>query len=473
MSWLGTLCRFYLSRFNYFILLLICLVIAGMPFCFFLLGLLSYDFSFDAFQPVFNAWLWHNLWSTFGFDGISLLLMLLVLFVFPIYFFAITFYNLTSSRLYFFFILIVLELILLCVFSFSNMLLFYISFEATLIPMFILIGYFGARYRKIKAAYYLFFYTFIGSIFMLICLLSLYFLTGSLSFYVVFHVSYTLVFQKVLWVLLFLTFAVKIPMVPFHIWLPEAHVEAPTTGSIILASILLKLGGYGFIRFSLGLIPAACLYFMPLVFTISLCGIVFASLSTLRQIDIKRIIAYSSIAHMNMAVLGLFLNNIYGLFGAVYLMLGHGLISSGLFFSIGVLYDRYHTRLLFYYGGLTAVMPLYAFCFLFLSFANIGFPGTFNFISELHIFLGVFKTSALLLFFAFIGFVFTVIYSIWLYNRMMFGTLKINYLFSFSDVNFFEFGVFILLIVFCLFFGFSTSFVVNFIHNWSVFLYVF
>ena len=301
---------------------------------------------------------------------------------------------------------------MICVFSFANMLLFYVSFEATLIPMFVLIGFFGSRYRKIKAAFYLFFYTFLGSIFMLIGLFSLYILIGSLSFYVVFYMSYTALLQKMLWALFFITFAVKIPMVPFHIWLPEAHVEAPTVGSIILASILLKLGGYGFIRFLLGLVPAACFYFAPLIFTVSICGVLFASLSTLRQIDVKRIIAYSSIAHMNMAVLGLFVNNLYGLFGSVYLMFGHGLISSGLFFSIGVLYDRYHTRLLFYYGGLTAVMPIYSFCFLFLSFANIGFPGTVNFISEFHILLGVFTCSSLLLVFIFLGFVFTVVYSI-------------------------------------------------------------
>jgi NADH:ubiquinone oxidoreductase subunit 4 (subunit M) len=202
-----------------------------------------------------------------------------------------------------------------------------------------------------------------------------------------------------------------------------------------LASILLKLGGYGFIRFLLNLIPSACLYFSPVIFVLALCGIIFASFSTLRQIDVKRIIAYSSIAHMNMAVLGLFVYNTYGLFGALYLMLGHGLIATSLFFAIGVLYDRYHTRLLFYYGGLTAVMPLYSFYLLFFSFANIGFPGTFNFISELNILIGVFLYSAILLFFMFLGFLFTVIYSIWLFNRVMFGALKTQYITSFSDIN--------------------------------------
>ncbi len=202
-----------------------------------------------------------------------------------------------------------------------------------------------------------------------------------------------------------------------------------------MASILLKLGGYGFIRFLLGLLPDACLYFSPIVFVLSLCGIIFASFSTLRQIDIKRIIAYSSIAHMNIAVLGLFVNNIYGVFGSFYLMLGHGLISTGLFFAVGVLYDRYHTRLLFYYSGLTSVMPIYSACLLFFSFANIGFPGTFNFISELNILLGVFSCSAVLLFFVFLGFLLTVIYSIWLFNRIMFGVLKTTYIHSFSDLN--------------------------------------
>jgi len=179
-----------------------------------------------------------------------------------------------------------------------------------------------------------------------------------------------------------------------------------------LASLLLKLGSYGFIRFLVSLFPFGCMYFSPVIFLLSICGILFASFSTLRQVDIKRIIAYSSIAHMNIAILGLFVNNIYGFFGSIYLMLGHGLISAGLFFAIGVLYDRYHTRLLFYYGGLTIVMPLYSFFLLFLSFSNVGFPGTFNFISELNVFIALFLCSFILLFFLFIGFVLTVVYSI-------------------------------------------------------------
>jgi NADH-quinone oxidoreductase subunit M len=201
-------------------------------------------------------------------------------------------------------------------------------------------------------------------------------------------------------------------MVPFHIWLPEAHVEAPTVGSIILAAILLKLGGYGLLKFSINLFSQASIYFSPLVHLLSICGVIFASLSTLRQIDVKRIIAYSSIAHMNMAIIGLFVANTYGIFGAIYLMFGHGLISAAMFFSIGVVYDRYHTRLLFYYGGLATVMPLFAFYLLFFSFANIGFPGTFNFISEFNILLGLFSFSGILLLFIFFGFLLTVVYSI-------------------------------------------------------------
>jgi len=379
-------------------------------FC--IVGLLIFDFNFDTFQPFlyFDCTLL-GFWS-FALDGLSLLFVLLVAFIFPLCLFSINFYSYLNNRWSFVFLLVLLEVFLFFIFSAADVLVFYIFFEATLLPMFLLIGRFGSRFRKIKAAYYLFFYTFIGSIFMLLGLFSIYSILGSFSFYVVFNFHYALFYQKILCVLFFITFAVKTPMVPFHIWLPEAHVEAPTVGSILLASVLLKLGSYGFIRFLVHLFPFGCIYFSPIIFLVSICGILFASFSTLRQVDVKRIIAYSSIAHMNMAVLGLFLNNIYGFFGSIYLMMGHGLISAGLFFAIGVLYDRYHTRLLFYYGGLTVVMPMYSFFLLFLSFANIGFPGTFNFISELNVFIAVLFYSFILLFFLFLGFVLTVVYSI-------------------------------------------------------------
>jgi len=272
---------------------------------------------------------------------------------------------------------------------------------------------------------------------MLFGILYIYTITGTTSFEVLLYTKFTAEQQYKLWFCFFIPFAIKIPMFPFHIWLPEAHVEAPTVGSMILASLLLKLGSYGFLRFTLPLFPLGSLYYNPLVYSLAVLSVVYASLVTIRQIDLKRIIAYSSIAHMNLIVLGLFSYTQQGIDGAVYLMLSHGIVSTALFFCVGVLYDRHHTRLLKYYGGLAQVMPIYAMFFFFFTLANMGFPGTSNFIGELLILVGIFEKNSTIMFLSGTGIVLSAIYSIWLYNRIIFGSLKLQY-FSYKSLRNFK-----------------------------------
>ena len=248
--------------------------------------------------------------------------------------------------------------------------------------MFLIIGVWGSRERKIRAAYQFFLYTLIGSLFMLLAILLIYFQTGTTDLQVLFVSEFSLQRQLLLWFAFFASFAVKVPMIPVHIWLPEAHVEAPTSGSVILAGVLLKLGTYGFVRYSIPLFPEASVYFTPLIYTLSIIGVIYASLTTLRQIDLKKIIAYSSVAHMGFVTLGLFSLNIQGIEGALFLMLSHGFVASALFLCIGVLYDRTHTRLVKYYGGLVHVMPLFSVFFLIFTMGNLSLPGTSSFVGE-------------------------------------------------------------------------------------------
>ncbi len=258
-----------------------------------------------------------------------------------------------------------LEIFLLLIFSVLDLVLFYIFFESVLIPMFLIIGIWGSRERKIKASYFFFIYTLLGSLVMLLGILLILFETGTTNFLTLTSYQFSYDRQLLLWLMFFISFAVKLPVIPFHIWLPEAHVEAPTVGSVILAGVLLKLGVYGLVRFSFVLFPYANMYFIPFVYTISLISILYSSLTTLRQIDLKRIIAYSSVARMNFGLLGLFSNTIQGLIGGLFLSISHGFVASALFLCIGVLYDRHHTRLLKYYSGLSVIMPVFSLIFLF------------------------------------------------------------------------------------------------------------
>jgi len=319
--------------------------------------------------------------------------------------------------------------------------------------MFLMIGIWGSRARKGRAAYLFFFYTLLGSLFMLLAILTIAFETGTTDYQVLLTTTWSESRQIFLWVAFFASFAVKVPMVPFHIWLPEAHVEAPTAGSVMLAGVLLKLGTYGFIRFSIPLFPEASAYFTPFMFTMSVVAIVYTSLTTLRQGDLKKIIAYSSVAHMGFVTLGLFTGNVVGLEGAMMIMLSHGWVSSALFLCVGVLYDRYHTRLVKYYQGLTQAMPLFAIVFTFFSMANLGFPGTSSFAGEFMSLAGAFEANVTVAILAAIGTVLGAAYSVWLCNRVLFGPLQTEVLSGYSDLVRREAAVFAPLIFMTLWMG--------------------
>ena len=383
----------------------------------------------------------------FSIDSISLLFIILTTFLIP---FCILFgwHNIYSYYKEYLICLFSIEIILLFVFSIMDIFLFYIFFESILIPMFILIGIWGSRKRKIHAAYLLFFYTLIGSFFMLISIILIYSYTSTTNIFIIYNTKFPFYREYLIWFFLFLSFSIKIPMFPFHIWLPEAHVEAPTEGSVILAGLLLKLGSYGFIRILIPFSIAKTFYFLPFIFLISSLGIIYTSFTTLRQIDLKRIIAYSSIAHMNIAILGLFSMNINSINGSILLMIGHGLVSSSLFFMIGILYDRFKTRIVQYYSGLVYNAPILITLFFFIIISNFSFPGSINFISEFLIILGILENYNLYLFFIIsIGIILCTLYSILLYNKVSFG-LVTNYNIFINDLTRIEFFLFIPFILF-------------------------
>jgi proton-translocating NADH-quinone oxidoreductase chain M len=360
--------------------------------------------------------------------------------------------------------LLLIELLLLLVFSVLDVFLFYIFFEGILIPMFLMIGLWGSRERKIRAVYLLFFYTLVGSLLMLVGILYMLSVVGTLNIEYLMSYDFTLEEQCWLWLAFFLSFASKIPMFPFHVWLPEAHVEAPTVGSVLLAGILLKLGVYGFLRFSLTLFPLGSLYFSPLVYLLSVLGVIFASMSAIRQTDIKRIIAYSSVAHMNLVTLGIFSFNIIGLEGSILQSISHGFVSGAMFFLVGILYNRYHSRLLYYYGGLVHMMPVYSILLLIFTMANIALPGTSSFVGEFLLLTGIYKVNIISCIVGALGVILCGAYSLWLYNRIIFGNLKTEFITRFKDIDFKEFSILLPLLFFVLFMGIYPSFFSNFIH---------
>jgi len=367
-------------------------------------------------------------------------------------------FNVISFRLKEFTIsFILLEFFVLIVFVVLDLVLFYVFFESVLLPMFAIIGIWGSRQRKVRAAYFFFLYTLFGSVLMLLAILIVYFQTGSTDIQLLFTSEFSESRQLLLWLGFFFSFAAKVPMLPVHIWLPEAHVEAPTSGSVILAGVLLKIGSYGLIRFSLPLFPYATVYFTPLVYSLCSLAVIYTSLTAIRQSDIKRIIAYSSVAHMNLILIGLFSLNSQGIEGSLLQMLSHGLASSALFLCVGVLYDRHHSRLVKYYGGLSQLMPLFSIIFLFFTMSNIAIPGTSSFIGEFLILSGIFQTNIFVAALGATGMVLGGAYSLWLLNRIVYGDLNTQYIFYFSDLKRCEFFVFLPLLLLSLLMGFYPS----------------
>lgn len=425
-----------------------------LPFIGFLFIWIFFQKSLSNFQFVTKIyWLPElNLNFILGIDGISLFFLLLTTLLIPICL-LVSWTSITYKTKEYLISFLMLEFFLIGTFCILDLLLFYIFFESVLIPMFLIIGVWGSRDRKILASYYFFLYTLLGSVLMLLSILYIYFQAGTTDYEVLLTFSFFQLEQKFLWFTFFIAFAAKVPMVPVHLWLPEAHVEAPTAGSVILAGILLKLGTYGFIRFSIPLLPKASFYFTPLVYTIAVVGIIYTSFTAIRQSDFKRIIAYTSIAHMNLVMLGIFSFNTLGIEGALFQSLSHGFVASALFLVIGVVYERYHTRLIKYYGGLASVMPLYATIFLFFTLANISFPGTSSFVGEFLILVGSFKCNINITFLGATGVIIGGCYSLWLFNRIAFGNLKIQYTKKFIDINKREFFAFFPLILGTLFTG--------------------
>ena len=416
---------------------------------------LVFDPSTPKFQLVWEApWLSvSNIYVILGIDGISLFLVILTTFLIPIC--LLTGWASVEDKVKeYCMAFLMLESFVLAVFCLLDLFLFYIFFEAVLIPMFFIIGIFGSRERKIRAAYQFFLYTLIGSLFMLLAILSMYLEVGSTQIDLLYNHHFSEQTQLILRLAFFASFAVKVPMVPVHIWLPEAHVEAPTAGSVILAGILLKLGTYGFLRFSIPLFPEASAYFAPLVMGMSLVAITYTSLTTIRQVDLKKIIAYSSVAHMGVVTLGLFTLNTLGLQGSLILMLSHGFVSPGLFLCVGVLYDRYKTRLVKYYGGSVRSMPLFSFVFVVFTLANIGMPGTSSFIGEFFVFEAAFQSNPFASFIAATGMLLGAIYSLWLLNRVVFGHFKPHFIATYADINRREFFMFLPLLVMVAWMGF-------------------
>jgi proton-translocating NADH-quinone oxidoreductase chain M len=416
----GAFVLFLIPKWNFQLLRITALFFSFSTFILSLFLWVWFDKSTAQFQYV-DQLFWVpslNLNFTVGVDGISLFLIILTTLLIPLCILA-SWVGIKSNVKEYLIAFLVMESFLIGVFCILDLLIFYVLFESVLIPMFLIIGIWGSRERKIRAAYFFFLYTLFGSVLMLLGVLYIYAVVGTTDYETLLTFSLNPLEQKFLWLAFFASFATKVPMLPMHIWLPEAHVEAPTAGSVILAGVLLKLGTYGFIRFSLPLFPDASIYFTPLVYSMAAMAVVYTSLTAIRQTDLKRIIAYTSVAHMNLVVIGLFSYNVIGLEGSMLQSLSHGFVASALFLIIGVIYDRHHTRMVKYYGGLVHTMPIFSIIFLIFTMANIALPGTSSFVGEFLILTGIYKINTIITFISATGMILGGGYSLWLFNRVV------------------------------------------------------
>jgi NADH-quinone oxidoreductase subunit M len=380
-----------------------------------------------------HDWFSHVILYKLGVDGISMPFVLLTTLLMPICI-AASWMSIQNRVKEYMIAFLILETLMIGVFVALDLVLFYLFFEGVLIPMFLIIGVWGGK-RRVYAAFKFFLYTLTGSLLMLLAIMAMYWTAGTTDITVLLKTAFAPAMQKWLWLAFFASFAVKMPMWPVHTWLPDAHVEAPTAGSVILAGILLKMGGYGFIRFSLPMFPDASHYFAPLIFALSIIAIIYTSLVALVQEDMKKLIAYSSVAHMGFVTMGLFAANTQGVQGAVYQMISHGLVSSALFLCVGVVYDRMHTREIAAYGGLVQRMPHYAVALMVFTLANIGLPGTSGFIGEFLTLIGTFQVNNWVALFATTGIILSAAYALYLYRRVIFGVIEKPSLVGIMDLS--------------------------------------
>ena len=387
-----------------------------------------------------------------GVDGISMLFVILTTFLMPLCILA-SWKSIKTGVKEYMIAFLVLETLMIGVFCALDLVLFYLFFEGGLIPMFLIIGIWGGQ-RRVYSAIKFFLYTLLGSVLMLLAVMAMFWDAGTTDIpYLLKEHKFSAEMQTWLWLAFFASFAVKMPMWPVHTWLPDAHVEAPTAGSVILAGVLLKMGGYGFLRFSLPMFPLASEYFATMVFVLSVVAIIYTSLVALAQEDIKKLIAYSSVAHMGFVTLGIFTFTTQGVQGGIFQMLSHGIVSAALFLCVGVIYDRMHTREIAAYGGLVNRMPLYAFCFMVFTLANVGLPGTSGFVGEFLTLLGAFRVNTWVAFFATTGVILSAGYALWLYRKVVFGRIEKPNLKSILDLNAREVAVLAPLVILTILFG--------------------
>jgi NADH-quinone oxidoreductase subunit M len=387
-----------------------------------------------------------------GIDGISLFFVLLSTLLTPICILA-SWESIKVRVREYMIAFLVLETFMVGMFCALDLALFYIFFEGVLIPMFLIIGVWGGK-RRVYAAFKFFLYTLLGSVLMLLAIIAVYGQVGTTDLPTVMEkLDLPFTWQCWLWLAFFASFAVKVPMWPVHTWLPDAHVEAPTAGSVILAGVLLKMGGYGFLRFSIPLFPEATQYFAPMVFALSIVAVIYTSLVALVQEDMKKLIAYSSVAHMGFVTIGAFVMNMQGVQGSIFQMLSHGIVSAALFLCVGVVYDRMHTREIAAYGGLVHRMPRYAFTFLFFTLASVGLPGLSGFVGEFLVLLGAFKANTWVAFLASTSLILGAAYALWLYRKIVFGELTKDSLKGILDMNGREIAIFLPLVLLTIWMG--------------------